>query len=148
MPSEARKSGKAGPKAAEDSEPPAGQADEETSPEETWLEETWLEETLPGEIPPGETSPEEISPQGRERALPAQELRNARAHLAAAGVKGASSPQEYYKALSSKSAKRAFFEQFEVDKKRKFACQVVEKTEDAASDSVEVVEGWMSKPAP
>ena len=81
-------------------------------------------------------------------AMPPQELRNMHAHLQALALRGDSAPKDYYKALSDKSKKRAFFEQYKGDKKCKFVCELIEKRTDVAQDSVEVVQGWMSKPKP
>ena len=80
--------------------------------------------------------------------MPPQELRNMNAHLQALALRGDSAPKDYYKALSDKSKKRAFFEQYKGDNKYKSVCELIEKRTDVAQDSVKVVQGWMSKPEP
>lgn len=92
-----------------------------------------------------DTQPE---PPEDDSVMPAQELRNMHAHLAAMALKGDSAPKDFYKSLRDKAQKRTFFEQFKVDKKCKFVSEVVERRSDSVSDTVDVVEGWMSKPGP
>lgn len=82
---------------------------------------------------------------GEDGAMPAQELRNMHAHLAVMALKGYPAAKDFYKSLTTKSQKRAFFEQHKENNKRKSEENDKSFT---VSDIVEVEEGWMSKPGP
>lgn len=126
--------------------PPAGVAEKAAAAKAKAKARAAAKSDGAGEIPAGqaETAVDETG----EEAMPGRELRNMHAHLAAMALKGDSAPKDFYRALTDKSKKRAFLEAWKADKRCKFVCQLVEKRSDAVSDTIEVVEGWMSKLGP